>query len=237
MRGGTGQRLAAAAIVLVGCAAAGHAAKPAVQRFRLDSIQGLELQNVKAEAAEYRGRRAVHLTKRADQGAEASPTAESIAILDGTDFKDGTIEAEIAGMPAADAPADARGFIGVAFRVAGHGEKFECFYIRPTNGRADDQLRRNHSLQYISYPEYPWYRLRKENPGQYESYSDMDAGEWTKIKIEVEGVKARLYVNGASQPALIVNDLKLGETRGKIALWSTDETDGYFSNLTVAAKD
>jgi len=65
----------------------------------------------------------------------------------------------------------------------------------------------------------------------------MDAGEWTKIKIEVEGVKARLYVNGASQPALIVNDLKLGETRGKIALWSTDETDGYFSNLTVAAKD
>jgi hypothetical protein len=32
---------------------------------------------------------------------------------------------------------------------------------------------------------------------------------------------------------LIVNDLKLGETRGAIALWSHTFTDGYFANLTV----
>jgi hypothetical protein len=44
--------------------------------------------------------------------------------------------------------------------------------LRPTNGRADDQVRRNHSTQYISYPDFPWYRLREETPGMYESYSD-----------------------------------------------------------------
>jgi len=219
--------------VLVVCAMAGHATKPAVQKFRLDSIEGLEVHNIKADVAEYRGRRSVRLTRRQDQGADASSEVESIAILDGTDFQDGTIEAEIAGLPSADAPADARGFVGIAFRVAGHGEKFECFYLRPTNGRADDQLRRNHALQYVSHPDYPWFKLRKENPGQYESYADMEAGAWTKIKIEVHGTKAQLYVNGATRPVLIVNDLKLGESRGKIALWSTVETDGYFSNLTI----
>jgi hypothetical protein len=225
--------LAALTIVIVVCAASGQATKPTMQKFRLDSIDGLEMHNIKADVTEYRGRRSVRLARRTDQGVDASTDAESIAIIDGTDFQDGTIEAEIAGMPAANAPADARGFVGIAFRVAGHGEKFECFYLRPTNGRADDQLRRNHSLQYISYPDYPWFRLRKENPGQYESYADLEAGMWTKIRIEVQGTKARLYVNGGTQPALIVNDLKLGESRGKIALWSTVETDSYFSNLTI----
>jgi hypothetical protein len=221
------------AFVFVSCAAFGREAKPGTTTYRLDSLSGLEAINTKAEVAEYHGRRAVRLIKRENERTEANAQNESLAIVTGTDFKDGTIEAEVAGMPAAGAPADARGFIGIAFRVAGHGEKFECFYLRPTNGRAEDQLRRNHSVQYVSSPDYPWYRLRKENPGVYESYADMVAGEWTKIKIEVEGTKARLYVNGAAQPSLIVNDLKLGEGRGQVALWTTVETDGYFSNLTV----
>src|SRR5271154_4183203 len=132
------------------------------------------------------------------------------------------------------APTDARGFIGVLFHVQDHGEKAENFYLRPTNGRADDQLRRNHSVQYESLPDFPWHRLRKENPGVYESYADLQAGAWTKMKIVVSGRKAQLYVNGGEQPCLIVNDLKLGATHGQIALWSHTTTDGYFSNLKVS---
>jgi hypothetical protein len=221
------------AFVFFSCSAFSQATKPAAMTFRLDSLSGLEIINIKAEVAEYRGRRAVRLLKRDDQAAQGNAENESLAIINGTDFKDGSIEVEVAGMPAAGAPADARGFIGIAFRVAGHGAKFECFYLRPTNGRAEDQLRRNHSVQYISAPEYPWKKLRTENPGVYESYADMEVGAWTKIKIVVAGTRAKLYVNGAEQPCLIVNDLKLGESRGPIALWSTVETDGYFSNLTL----
>ncbi|MGA8142820.1 MAG: hypothetical protein WB987_02895 [Candidatus Acidiferrales bacterium] len=213
--------------------AKGLETKSPEKEFRLDSLNGLEIINIKGEVVEYHGRRAVRLAKREEQGAESNSANESLAILSGTDFKDGTIEAEIAGTPAAGSPADSRGFVGIAFRVIGHGAKFECFYLRPTNGRAEDQLRRNHSLQYVSYPDYPWYRLRKENPGVYESYADMEAGAWTKIRIEVSGTKAMLFVNGAAQPSLVVNDLKLGESRGQIALWSTVETVGYFSNLTI----
>jgi hypothetical protein len=221
------------AFVFFSCSAFSQATKPAAMTFRLDSLSGLEIINIKAEVAEYRGRRAVRLLKRDDQAAQGNAENESLAIINGTEFKDGTIEVEVAGMPAAGAPADARGFIGIAFRVAGHGAKFECFYLRPTNGRAEDQLRRNHSVQYISAPEYPWKKLRTENPGVYESYADMEVGAWTKIKIVVAGTRAKLYVNGAEQPCLIANDLKLGESRGPIALWSTVETDGYFSNLTL----
>jgi hypothetical protein len=61
---------------------------------------------------------------------------------------------------------------------------------------------------------------------------DLEAGVWTRMKIVVSGTKASLYVNNASQPCLIVNDLKVGETHGQIALWAHSEY-GYFSNLTV----
>lgn len=199
------------------------------QIYRLDSVSGLEPVNVKAEAITYKGRPAVRIVD--------TPTtvggAHAMAILSTSDFEDGTIEVEFAGAPRTGATETARGFIGIGFRVQPDRSHFECFYVRPTNGRADDQLRRNHSTQYISNPDFPWERLRKENPGVYESYADMLPGAWTRIKIIVEGVHARLYVNGADQPSLIVNDLKLGKTHGKIALWIGPETDGYFSNLAV----
>ena len=68
---------------------------------------------------------------------------------DGVEFGDGTIEAEIAGSPAPNAPEGARGFVGIAFRVQPDLRTYDAFYLRPTNGRADDQVRRNHTTQYI----------------------------------------------------------------------------------------
>jgi hypothetical protein len=58
-------------------------------------------------------------------------------------------------------------------------------------------------------------------------------GEWTKIKIEISGVKARLYVNDSTQPVLVVNDLKHGDSEGAVALWIGLGTEGYFANLRL----
>jgi hypothetical protein len=132
------------------------------------------------------------------------------------------------------APSYARGFIGIAFRVNDSSNKFECIYIRPTNGRADNQLQRNHSIQYFSYPGYDFEYLRKEAPGEYEAYADMGLNEWIKLKIEVKGTKARLYLNNNKQASLIVNDLKQGaDLAGAIGLWVDVGTEGYFSDLKV----
>jgi hypothetical protein len=203
--------------------------KPAAT-FALDSSAGLDTVNAKAEPIMYRGRRAVHLVPPPGQ---ENADADMLALIAGAEFKDGTIEVDVAGAPRAGAPADSRGFIGVAFRVQNQGDKAEFFYLRPTNARSDDQLRRNHSTQYISSPEFPWERLRKESPGVYESYVDLNPGAWTHLKIVVSGTRAQLYVNGATEPCLVVNDLKHGDTHGRIALWAHTTTDAYFSILRV----
>jgi hypothetical protein len=217
-------------IVLVFAARLTSGQQTPVSSIPLNSLRGLDAVNAKAEIATYRGRPAVHLVALPEN---RNSDGAMLAILAERDFKNGTIEVEVAGDRRADSAPDERGFIGVAFRIQPEALKFEYIYLRPLNGRADDQLRRNHSVQYSSHPDFPWNRLRAENPGQYESYVDLDPGVWTKMKIVVSGTKASLYVNDAPQPCLIVNDLKLGETHGQIALWAHTSTNGYFSNLIV----
>jgi len=227
--------LAVAAVVLV-CSAAwgaftsGASAPQPIPK--LDSTQGLDLVTAQAEVATWHNRRAIHLSPLPGQSKDDHAI---MAVLTGTKFHDGVIELDVSGAPRADADPTSRGFVGLAFRVQERDSlaKFECFYVRPTNGRADDQLLRNHSVQYQEYPDYSWKKLREDSPGVYESYADLVPGIWTHLKLEVSGVKAKLYVNGATQPALIVNDLKGGDSSGAIGLWSYTSTDAYFSNLRV----
>lgn len=181
-----------------------------------------------ATAVTYKGHKAIRLVE------EPGQTNGAMAVLKNSEFHDGTIEVDVTGALAPTADATARGFVGIAFRVAPDGSKFECLYIRPTNARADDQLRRNRSVQYISHPDYPWQRLRQETPAQYETYADLVPGEWTKLRIEVKGDKARLWVNGASQPTLLVNDLKHGDSHGALALWIGPGTEAHFANLKIS---
>ena len=190
----------------------------------------MKLRNVKAEQITWKGRSAVRVT---EAGSRTLGDGDRFAILPGAEFQDGAIEMDLAGEVGPGAIEGARGFVGVAFRVAPDSSKFECFYLRPTNGRADDQVRRNHSAQYISFPEFPWQRLRKEEPEKYESYVDLAPGEWTKVKIVARGDKSQLYVHGAAQPTLIVNDLKHGVSKGAIALWVGTGTIAHFANVTV----
>ena len=71
----------------------------------------------------------------------------------------------------------------------------------------------------------------------YESYADLVPGEWTPVRIEVNGNKARLFVNGTAQPALIVNDLKLGASAsGPVGLWIGPGTVAHFANVRITEK-
>jgi hypothetical protein len=126
-------------------------------------------------------------------GPYRGPDTDTFAFVPGVDFHDGTIEVDVAGAVLPDAPADARGFVGVAFRIDAEGGTFACegLYIRPTNGRAEDQVRRNHATQYFSYPGYDFDRLRREAPAQYEAYTDLVPDEWTHLRIDVSGSTAQ----------------------------------------------
>lgn len=223
-------------------------AQDSQRHFALESAAGLRLHNVTAEPATLQGRKGIRVAlseaarrqvasasrEEQDKLAMTGGTVEQLAAIEGLDFDNGVIEAEIAGAPMAGAFAGARGFVGLAFRLQNDMRTYDAFYLRPTNGRAEDQVRRNHSVQYIAHPDWPWFRLRKETPEKYESYVDLAPGEWTRVKIEVRGAQARLYVHNQPQPTLIVNDLKSGTTgKGAIALWLDIGTEAHFRNLTV----
>lgn len=210
-------------IVCAACAMTASA-----QQYRLRSASELEPLSVQVESATYKGRPSVQITGTGAGGPE-------IAIVKESEFRNGIIEVELAGRPRPGADPSLRGFVGIAFRVGtADSLRYDAFYLRPTNGRAEDQLRRNHSTQYISYPHYPWFKLRQEHPGLYESYVDLVSGEWTRVKIMVKDSEARFYVHDAEQPCLIVKDLKSGVTSGAVALWIGLGTEAYFSNLMIS---
>lgn len=149
------------------------------------------------------------------------------------DFENGTIEVKVLSRLLKNAPAFARGFIGIAFRIDDKNTHYESIYIRPTNGRADDQVRRNHSIQYYSYPDYKFDRLRKETPETYETYADMDLNEWITLRIEVKGKEAKLYLNNQKSPSFIVSEMKGSTAKGAIGLWVDIGTEGYFKDLKI----
>jgi hypothetical protein len=194
------------------------------------ALDKLELRNVKAEAVHYLGRGAMRVT---DAGPDGLDDSGRLAVVPGSSFQDGAIEVNLSGDTAPNAPLNLRGFVGIAFRITPDRSHFECFYLRPKNGRSEDQLQRNHSAQYISIPGFGWEKLRSESPGKYESYVDLVPGQWTQVKIQVVGSRARLYVNGTEQPTLIVNDLKQPSVKGAIALWVGPGTIAHFSDLRV----
>lgn len=199
----------------------------------LDSISLLdnkELVSVNVLKSEdtYLGKESLKVTDNTEN------TEVKFVKLNNVVLKDGIIEIEVAGKPMSNSSEQARGFVGIAFRINDDNSKFECIYLRPTNGRAENQVRRNHSVQYISFPDYPWYKLRKDFPEKYESYVDLEPEKWIKIRIEIKETKAKLYVNGCKQPSLIINDLKHGsENGGKIGLWIGPSSEAHFANLLV----
>lgn len=155
--------------------------------------------------------------------------------IKGVELKNGVIEFELLSRLLPGASDSARGFIGIAFRIAQDNKQFESFYLRPANARVLNQVRRNHSTQYFSYPDYKFDRLRREAPEKYESYADMELDKWIRVKVFIQNAQAMLYLNGQPQPALVVNDLKLGvDVAGGIGFWVENGTEGFFRHLSVS---
>jgi hypothetical protein len=196
------------------------------QSFPLHDATGLIAPKVHVEPANYLGRQAVRLTMEGDDH-------DGMALLPGTDFQDGVIEADIAMKPMTPPGVRYPGFVGIAFRVRPDASHYELFYVRPGNSVATDQAMRNHAVQYVSEPDFGWYRLRREWPWVYESHAALATTVWTKIRIEVAGRSAKLYLNGSGEPSLVVNGLKGEDLHGAVGLWGFTDEETYFSNVRI----
>jgi len=159
------------------------------------------------------------------------------AKLTNLDFENGTIEVKMLSRVQDPSPFQfAQGFIGVAFRISENDSAYESIYLRPKVGRLDNQLSRNHTVQYYSYPDYKFDRLRKEAEGMYETTAPVDINEWITMRIEMNGEKAYMYINDARYSTFVVEKMKGKTTHGSIALWVDIGTIGYFKDLKVIKK-
>jgi len=213
-------------MLVAGYGFAQTSARLQTETFPLRDTTGLVAPNVKAAAVDYQGRKAVRLT------VEGSDDA-GLALLPGTDFQDGVIEADIALKPTTPPGIRFPGFIGIAFRVRPDASHYDLFYVRPGNADAPDQAMRNHAVQYVAEPGAGWYRLRREWPSIYESHAELAMETWTKVRIEVAGRGAKLYLNGSAKPSLVVDGLKGEDLHGAIGLWSYTDEEAYFSNVRI----
>jgi hypothetical protein len=203
-------------------------ASPPVQTFPLRDPSELRAADVKAQAVKYLGRASVRLTVDGEDH-------QGLALLPGTDFQDGVIEADIALNITTPPGVRNPGFVGIAFRVRPDSSHYELFYLRPGNSQAPDQAMRNHSVQYVSEPDFGWYPLRREWPSAYEAHAELATQSWTKVRIEVAGRTAKLYLNGSSHPSLVVDGLKGEDLRGAVGLWCYTDEEAYFSNVRISS--
>ena len=152
-----------------------------------------------------------------------------VVVLTGITFTNGVIEFEALGQ--SDPPQS--NFLGVAFRVVDE-RTHDAVYFRPFNFRADDAERKAHAVQYISHPTYHWFDLRQDQPGRYEQpiIPAPDGDSWFQARIVIERPTVRVYVNAATEPSLVVEELS-DRQDGGIGLWVGPGQGGYFANLKI----
>ncbi len=223
-----------AAGVVTGCVIAGAAEPPAAmrrgaqgQRQSIDLAQALDakkLRVVNREGTKIPERNGVRLSAKSGNG---------VAWVEGSDFRSGTIEVDIRGREDMQ-----QSFVGVAFhRKDGwwwEREAYEAVYLRPFNFRAEDPIRKQHAVQYITLPAFDFDRLRKDAPEEFENPVDpsLVPTDWVKLRVVVEGSKVQVYVGPVRQVTLEVR--KLGQLDGgQVGLWVGNVSGGDFANLVI----
>ena len=153
---------------------------------------------------------------------------DGIAWLKGVEFSNGTIELDIRGKDVLQ-----ESFVGVAFHGV-NNETLDAIYFRPFNFQSTDPVRKIHAVQYISHPDFTWSILREKYNGKYEKAVTPapNGNDWFHAKIVIQYPKVTVYVNGYSEPSLVIDKLNERKT-GKIGLWVGNSSDGDFSNLQI----
>jgi hypothetical protein len=196
---------------------------------------GVEPVWVETACVQIEGERALQVTKteRLEEH-----DIDTIAKVKDVLFHNGVLEVDMLSRLLPEAPAYARGFIGIAFRILPDNTEFESFYLRPTNGKTEDPVRRKHGCQYFAYPGYTFDYFRRHAIEGFEAPAEIDLNCWMHLKAVIEDSRAAFYLDGSDTPLLCVDNLKHGgEARGQIGFFVDTGTEGYFKNLKVTCWD
>lgn len=182
-----------------------------------------KLINVDAKSITLADKAAVHLVSHGD----SANGIIGLALPSGKPFRTGVIEVDLKGK-------NLRGnsFLGIAFNVT-DDKQFEAIYFRPFNFHAAPPFQ-TRGVQYIAWPGNTWEHLRKTHPEKFENrVSNVpNPDDWFHARIEIDERRVSVFVNHASEPALVVDRLAASDTAKPLGLF-VDTSDGYYANLRV----
>lgn len=148
------------------------------------------------------------------------------------EFRDGVVEVDVYAELNGLWPEGARGFAGLAYRIQADAAAFECVYLRPSNGRRAPRPRQDRAIQYFTYPDFRFDRLRNQCPGCYEAGADIDIDEWIRLRLEVHGRQVRALVNDVV--CLDLTQTLIADQPGTLGLFVDIGTVAYFADLRVS---
>lgn len=153
---------------------------------------------------------------------------DGMAIIKNLDFDKGIIEVDLKGE-------NVRGksFVGIAFNIQ-NDSVYEAIYFRPFNFRAEQELNRDHSVQYIYHPKHSWRYLRTNHEGEFESNypRQPDPDQWFGVRIEIDKKKVIVYDRETNTELLSVKRLTK-QVEDRIGLWAGFDSKGAYRNLTI----
>ncbi len=169
---------------------------------------GWKLVDPGARVMRYLGRESIYLER-------------GIALLENRAFADGTIEFDVALHGHAS-------FAGVLFRGESPDD-YELIYVRPQRSRQPD------AIQYtpIFAGQEAWQLYY--GPG-YTAAAELPLNRWVHVRLVASGYTARVFIDNAAEPQLVVADLKRPWTRGLAGLWGRSG-GANFSNVSVTPAD
>jgi hypothetical protein len=140
------------------------------------------------------------------------------AVLRDSSFADGRIEFDIALHGHAS-------FAGIFFRGTSPDD-YELIYLRPHRSRQWD------ALQYtpVFNGSAAWQLYSGDG---YTAAAELPDNRWVHVRLEVSGYSARLFVDHAVEPQLVVRDLKRAWTRGQVGFWGS-LGGANFANLAIS---
>jgi len=152
--------------------------------------------------------------------------------IDGTEFVNGTIEADVCGRDV-----QSESFVGIAFHRR-NDEQYEAVYLRPFNFRSASAERLRHAVQYVSMPNDDYSRLRQTSPGEFENAVDTSTAptEWNRLRLVIRNGRVQVFVGQANTAALDVRALQR-DGRGLVGLYVDNGSDGVFANLRISPQD
>ena len=153
---------------------------------------------------------------------------DGLGIIQDIEFEKGIIEIEILGE---NNPG--KSFVGIAFNIQ-NDENYEVVYFRPFNFIAEEQIKKDHMVQYIFHPEFTWKKLRDERTGEFENEiaDPPDPDDWFQVIIHINDEKVEVFVNDISKPVLTIDRLTTTKSN-KIGIWTGFGSSGRFRNLIL----